>query len=179
TTNSVVQFGAAGIFGLSFPSGSDVQEALVTRESGPLTTTDAFVQSTWKYGPLLSRISMTNQLEKPMFSIELQRSTIDAGTGGDGMLTVGKLPDDVDENSLTWVPVRLYKPEEGGLRPPTFAPNEVYPFRWEIDIDGVFLDGKRIADSTIPAADGVDGKRVSALIDLSARLNGSDYYNFR
>uniref|UniRef100_A0A0W0F8B4 Peptidase A1 domain-containing protein n=1 Tax=Moniliophthora roreri TaxID=221103 RepID=A0A0W0F8B4_MONRR len=170
TTNSVVQFGAAGIFGLSFPSGSDVQEALVVRESGPLTTTDAFVKSTWKYGPLLSRISMTNQLEKPMFSIELQRSTIDAGTGGDGMLTVGKLPDDVDENSLTWVPVRLYKPEEGGLRPPTFAPNEVYPFRWEIDIDGVFLDGERVPDSAIPATGGVDSKRVSALIDTGNSL---------
>lgn len=28
---------------------------------------------------------------------------------------------------LTWVPVRLYTPDEGGLHPPAFAPDEVYP----------------------------------------------------
>ena len=54
----------------------------------------------------------------------LQRDTIDVSENN-GALTIGKLPDGVDNSSLTWVPVRLYKPEDGGLSPPTFAPDEV------------------------------------------------------
>jgi len=59
--------------------------------------------------------------------ITLSRDTIDIS--GHGQLTLGKLPDGVDNSSLTWVPVRLYSPDEGGLRSPTFAPNEVYPLQ--------------------------------------------------
>jgi hypothetical protein len=84
---------------------------------------------------------MTGELEEPMFSVRplfrsqstnmilfilqvsLQRDTIDIS--GHGMLTVGKLPDGIDNSSLTWVPVRLYSPEDGGMSPPTFAPEEV------------------------------------------------------
>lgn len=126
TTNPTVKYGAAGLFGLGFPSGSEVQEAVVVQQSGTIVQTDAFVSSTYASGPLLSRIAMTNELELPMFSISLQRNIIDIG-GGDGMLTIGKLPDGIDNSSLTWVPVRLYNPAEGGLRPPTFAPDEVRP----------------------------------------------------
>ncbi|KAG7090431.1 hypothetical protein E1B28_009550 [Marasmius oreades] len=164
TTNTVVQFGAAGILGLGFPSGSEIQEAIVSAETGPLVSTDSFVKSTWKSGPVLSRISMTHMLKDPMFAIELQRSTIDISEEN-GRLTIGELPDGVDPNSITWVPVKLYTPAEGGLKPPSFAPDEIYPFRWEIDIDGVFLDGKRLADSTIPVSGGVNSTRVTALID--------------
>ncbi|KAK0457419.1 aspartic peptidase domain-containing protein [Desarmillaria tabescens] len=169
TTNPTVKYGAAGIFGLGFPSGSKVQEAVVENTFGSVATTDDFVLATSDDGPLLSRIAMTNSLQAPMFSISLQRDTIDIG-GGDGTLTVGKLPDGIDNSSLTWVPVRLYSASEGGLRPPSFAPDEVYPFRWEVDIDGVYLDGQKIADSTIAATDGVDGTRVSALIDTGNSL---------
>jgi hypothetical protein len=126
TTNPTVKYQAAGIFGLGFPSGSEVQEAMVTDNFGEIKNTDDFVESTYAYGPTLARIAMTNELENPMFSISLQRNTIDIG-GGSGTLTVGKLPDGVAMDSLTWVPVRLYAQEDGGLRPPTFAPNEVYP----------------------------------------------------
>ncbi|KAK7453240.1 hypothetical protein VKT23_011916 [Stygiomarasmius scandens] len=168
TDNNVVRFGAAGIFGLSFPSGSKIQEALVTDQTGPLTTTDEFVKATYEYGPLLARIAMTGALEMPMFAIELQRGTIDIG-GQDGMLTVGRLPEGIDNSSLTWVPVRLYKQEEGGLRAPSFAPDEIYPFRWEIDIDGVFLDGERIDDSRIPP-NGISVGSTSALIDTGNSL---------
>ncbi|KAJ3771658.1 aspartic peptidase domain-containing protein [Lentinula raphanica] len=170
TTNTVVQDGAAGIFGLGFPSGSNIQAALVEAESGPLKPTDSFVEDTYKYGPLLSRIaSTTDGLEDDVFSISLQRSEIDVGIDN-GTLTIGKLPDGVNNASLTWVPVRLYSASEGGLTPPTFASNEVYPFRWEIDIDGVYLDGKLLSNSTIPATGGVDNQRVSALIDTGNSL---------
>jgi hypothetical protein len=149
TTNTVVQSGAAGIFGLGFPAGSVIQTTLVEAQTGPITTSDNFLNLTYQSGPLLSRIAMTNQLEEDVFSISLQRSEIDVGVNN-GTLTIGKLPDGVDNSSLTWVPVRLYTPSEGGLSPPTFAPNEVYPFRWEVDIDGVYLDGQLLANSTFP-----------------------------
>lgn len=126
TTNPTVRYGAAGIFGLGFPSGSKVQAAIVKDKFGTIDDTDEFVSATYTYGPTLARIAMTGALQEPMFAIELQRNTIDIG-GGEGMLTIGKLPDDIDESALTWVPVRLYAPDDGGLRPPTFAPDEVYP----------------------------------------------------
>ncbi|KAF5388614.1 hypothetical protein D9757_004803 [Collybiopsis confluens] len=169
TTNTVVQNGAAGIFGLGFPSGSSIQAAVVQSQTGTLNFTDAFVSSTYKYGPLLSRIASTNQLQDDVFAIALQRNQIDDSVNN-GTLTIGKLPDGVDNSSLTWVPVRLYNPSEGGLTPPSFAPNEVYPFRWEIDIDGVYLDGQLLSTSTVPATGGVDSSRVSALIDTGNSL---------
>lgn len=54
----------------------------------------------------------------------LQRDIIDV-SGSNGSFTVGKLPDGINNSSLTWVPVRLYRPEDGGLDPPQFAPKEV------------------------------------------------------
>lgn len=126
TTNPTVKSNAAGIFGLGFPSGSAVQDALVVAESDYSTDTTAFVQRTTDYAPTVARMVMTEQLESPMFAVELQRNTIDVG-GGSGVLTVGRLPDGLESSSLTWVPVRLYYPDEGGLSAPSFAENEVYP----------------------------------------------------
>lgn len=37
--------------------------------------------------------------------------------------------------------------------------------RWEIDIDGVFLDGQHLPKSTIQTLDNLDSTRTSALID--------------
>jgi len=85
--------------------------------------TDAFINATSTSGPLLARMSLTGELEMPMFTIMLQRDTIDIS--GQGMLTVGKLPDGIDNSSLTWMPVRLYSSGDGGMAPPSFAPNEV------------------------------------------------------
>ncbi|KAJ7761103.1 aspartic peptidase domain-containing protein [Mycena metata] len=163
TTNTVVQFGAAGIFGLGFPSESQIQGAAVINQFGKTGTTDHFVAASYAAGPLISRIAQSDALAMPMFTISLQRSEIDIS--GKGALTLGTLPPGVDNSSLTWVPVRLYSPAEGGLTPPTFAPNEVYPLRWEIDLDGVFLDGVEIPASKIPATGGVSSTRMSALID--------------
>ena len=53
----------------------------------------------------------------------MQRDTIDIE--GEGQLTIGKLPDGVDNSSLTWVPVRLYSVDDGGSSSPSFAPSEV------------------------------------------------------
>ncbi|KAJ7091901.1 aspartic peptidase domain-containing protein [Mycena belliarum] len=163
TTNAVVQFGAAGIFGLGFPSGSQIQGASVINQFGKSSTTDHFVASSYADGPLISRIAQSGALDMPMFTISLQRSTIDIS--GTGALTLGTLPAGVDNSSMTWVPVRLYTPKDGGISPPTFAPNEVYPLRWEIELDGVFLNGKQLPASKVPTSGGVDSTKMSALID--------------
>ena len=91
-------------------------------------------------------MAMSGYLEQPLFAVSVpfeiltilvcayrsinkitfQRDTIDIG-GSEGTFTIGKLPEGVDESSITWVPVRLYHHEDGGQYPPSFAPHEVYP----------------------------------------------------
>ncbi|KAL0961195.1 hypothetical protein HGRIS_006164 [Hohenbuehelia grisea] len=168
TSNPVVKYGAAGIFGLGFPSGSSIQNAAVDHIFNKPDSSDELIHSIPTTGPLLSRIAMTDKLLDPMFSITLQRNTIDIG--GNGLLTVGKLPDGIDNSSLTWVPVRRYSENDGGTAAPLFAPDEIYPFRWEIEIDGVFLDGQRLSDSSVPASGGIKNNKVTALIDTGNSL---------
>ncbi|TFY64841.1 hypothetical protein EVG20_g5810 [Dentipellis fragilis] len=188
TNNTSVMNGANGIFGLGFPSSrcSQVQATVINSKFNSPSKTDDFVLGTTQDGPLLSRLAASGALEQPMFTIALQRDTIDIG-GQSGSLTVGKLPDGVDNSSLTWVPVRLYTPKLGGLNPPSFAPNEVcsvrtlpltlphmtilrprkfqvYPLRWEVLLDAVYLDGQKLADSTV-APQGIANPGLSALID--------------
>ncbi|KII86691.1 hypothetical protein PLICRDRAFT_114010 [Plicaturopsis crispa FD-325 SS-3] len=163
TTNPTITYGAAGIFGLGFPSESVIQSNVVNQQFNNPSTTDNFLSTIDKNGPLLSRMAQSGALDQPMFSITLQRDTIDIG--GNGALTIGKLPDGVDNSSLTWVPVRRYSAADGGIKPPSFAPDEVGHSRWEVELDAVYLDGKKLADSTIPGTGGVDATKVSALID--------------
>ncbi|KAF8879693.1 hypothetical protein BD779DRAFT_1122288 [Infundibulicybe gibba] len=167
TNNPAVQSGAAGILGLGFPSASAIQQSVVAEKFGKASS-DSLISSIGTDGPLVSRIAMTDALDMPIFTISLQRNTIEIG--GTGLLTLGKLPGGVDNSSMTWVPVRLYSPADGGLQAPTFSPDEVYPLHWEIDIDAVYLDGRQLADSAIPATSGVDLTRVSALIDTGNSL---------
>ncbi|KXN87376.1 hypothetical protein AN958_08807 [Leucoagaricus sp. SymC.cos] len=174
TNNVAVQYNTAGIFGLGFPAGSKIQESAYypanellahpSHKSGPIDPTDDFLLSTYTHGPLLSCIMMTSALGLPMFTITLHRNTIDIS--GYGQLTLRKLPDGINNSSLTWVPVWLYSPEEGDLCAPTFASNEVYSFCWEIDVDAVYLDGQQLPASTVPTNAAIDSTRTSALIDM-------------
>jgi hypothetical protein len=164
TTNPTISSGSSGICGLGFPSGSEVLNAVVNQQFDNPSNNNDLVKSFSTYGPVLSRAAMYGELEDPMFSITLQRDTVEIG--GKGVLSVGKLPDGVDNSSITWVPVRLYTTAQGGMEPPTTLPHEVYPLRWEIEIDGVYLDGNKLPDSTIAGAT----KTVSALIDTGNSL---------
>ncbi|KAI0372286.1 acid protease [Pilatotrama ljubarskyi] len=167
TDNSAISNGGAGILGLGFPAQSFVQAAAVSADFPSTTGTDTFVEQTAKSGPLVSRLIMSDMIDDPLFAITLQRDTIDVS--GEGQITIGQLPEGIDNSSITWVPVRLYDPADGGLQAPSFAPNEKYPLRWEVDIDAVYLDGKKLPDST-QQPNGIKKPSVSALIDTGNSL---------
>jgi len=78
-------------------------------------------------GPFLSRLVEKRSLPHPMFSITLQRDTVDIG-GNIGMLSIGDLPSGVLNETLTWVPVRGYSYSEGGIPAPPDSPHEVRAF---------------------------------------------------
>ncbi|KAE9392370.1 acid protease [Gymnopus androsaceus JB14] len=105
---------------------------------------------------------------KPMFTVSLQRETNTHGYGNNiqnestGVLTIGGLPPDMSENDLTWVEVRRYGEKEGGL-----PGSEAYPITWEIPIEGVYLDGVKLPDSTLFDVDSIG---VTVLVDTGSSL---------
>lgn len=105
--------------------------APVVRSMRQLTTTAVLQSSIASYGPLIPRLVAQGMLDSPMFSIALQRDTIQIG-GNEGMLSIGQLPPSVHSESLTWVSVRGYPPSQGGLDPPPDAPGEVRSMQEEI-----------------------------------------------
>ncbi|KAJ7585746.1 aspartic peptidase domain-containing protein [Mycena floridula] len=132
------------------------------------SSTDLFVSSTWKYGPLISRL--VQFLDSPMFAVRLQRGVVDAEDSTNGLLTLGILPPGIQDSDVTWVPVRLYSETDGGIPAPSWAQREIYPYRWEIDIDGVYLDGKRLANSNVEPFANISTYATSALIDTGNSL---------
>ncbi|KLO16728.1 acid protease [Schizopora paradoxa] len=158
TNNVSVENGAAGVLGLGFPTESAVQYQAISILGSE--STDNLLNSIPTSGPLLPRLVSTGAIGEPMFTVTLQRDTIDS-SATHGQLTIGTLPDNVDNSSLTWVPIRLYSTSDGGLQGPTFASNEIYPLRWEVPLDGVFLDGAKLPTSNISSP----SSQVTALID--------------
>jgi hypothetical protein len=92
-----------------------------SRETQPAS--DLVFDSYPDIAPFLGRLIATNQID-PLFSVTLQRDTIDKG-GNAGRFYIGQLPPGVQNDSLTWVPVRRYSEAEGGLSGPSDAPHEV------------------------------------------------------
>ncbi|KAF5391271.1 hypothetical protein D9757_001965 [Collybiopsis confluens] len=86
----------------------------------------------------------------PMFTVSLQR---DINSENDdintGVLTIGGLPPDTNENEFTWVDVRRYGVQDGGLQGGAGLEDEVYPITWEIPIDDVFFDGTKLPRSAL------------------------------
>ncbi|KIJ37527.1 hypothetical protein M422DRAFT_231573 [Sphaerobolus stellatus SS14] len=157
--------GVPGIFGGGFPTpaGSPIFFQLLSQNLGANPSSqaiaDAYISSLAHKGPLLSRLVVGGQLEQPMYTISLQRDTIELG-GNIGQLTIGKLPDGISNDSLTWVPVRLYTQEQGGISGPSNSLNDHYPIGWEIPIDDVIFNGQSLPKPNISTGIGY-----SALID--------------
>lgn len=100
----------------------------------------ALLASFATYAPFLARLIVSSGLTSPVFTISLQRNTVDVG-GNLGQLTLGEMPEgfglregeagyvDADGDgvgdAMTWVPVRSYGYDERGLPAPVDSPREV------------------------------------------------------
>ncbi|KAF8530170.1 aspartic peptidase domain-containing protein [Hysterangium stoloniferum] len=172
TNSPVVDDGISGFFGAGFPTNSFILTKLLPKElpaqfTGPQLT-DKFISIMSTQAPLLSRLALDGQLAQPMFTVTLQRETIEMG-GNVGELTIGKLPEGVSNNSLTWVPVRLYTEAQGGISGPSNNPNERFPANWEVTLDDVFLNGQKLPQPVLP-----EGTGYTALIDTASFCTFSD-----
>ncbi|KAJ7256203.1 aspartic peptidase domain-containing protein [Mycena haematopus] len=132
------------------------------RAASAAALTQAVLQSYPTYGPALTRMVTTNSLASAMFTISLQRDTLDIG-GNAGILSLGELPGGIQETALTWAPVRKYP---SSLQAPADSPDETYPIAWEIFIDDVFLDGVRLPRSNLSSSTIV----LSGLVDTGNSL---------
>lgn len=111
----------------AFPNLTNINNihALATHTSQTSSTSSSPVfRSFYDTGPLLSRLVLAKQLPLPIFTITLQRDTVDIG-GNVGLLSIGQLPDGIHNDSMTWVSVRSYPQSAGGLAPPVDSPGEV------------------------------------------------------
>ncbi|KAG1865478.1 aspartic peptidase domain-containing protein [Suillus subalutaceus] len=133
------------------------------------TTSSAIISSFGVSGPFIHRLASLGGLASPMFAIALQRDTIDIG-GNEGMLSIGGLPPGVQNESLTWVPVRKYTLQQDGLTQndsfELIRPPKAYPIAWEIPVDDVFLDGVKLPRSQLSSSN----ISLSALIDTGNSL---------
>ena len=126
------------------------------------------------YGPLVSRMVLNGGdssspawLAAPQFSVTLQRTT-PTFSGNVGSLTLGGLPAGVVNSSLTWMPVRRYSAEQNGVVVPE-APEETYPYAWDIPLDAVYFDGVQLPLSNLGDVSS-NGVGHSALIDTGNSL---------
>ncbi|PIL23083.1 hypothetical protein GSI_14391 [Ganoderma sinense ZZ0214-1] len=145
----LVAFGALVKWSISFVDGHVLTPKYQLNNSPSLSTLEweeQWLEHIQDIGGFIPRLVASGGIERPLFAITLQRETIDIS--GNGQLTIGRLPDGIDESNITWVPVRLIPPEDGGWASPSFAPNETYPRGWEIVLDAVFFDGKNVTDNT-------------------------------
>src|SRR5882762_6514905 len=111
-------------------------------------------------GPLIPPLVTMGVLAVPLATIPMQRDTFEIG-GNVGLLSLGEFPTSLQRDRLTWVPLRAYSVAEGGLSAPIDSPDEVYPRHWEIFIDDVFLDGRKLPRSTLSPS----SIALSALVD--------------
>lgn len=113
---------------LTNPPSPPSPQHLRRQTNAPLPSTPASaaaaIDSFSTFGPLLTRLILQGQLDAPLIAMTLQRDTLSID-GNMGMLSVGALPESVQDSQLTWMPVRAYSVKEGGLPAPPDAPNEV------------------------------------------------------
>ncbi|KAL0581265.1 hypothetical protein V5O48_000748 [Marasmius crinis-equi] len=154
---------------LDFPpiaklTGLSSGHGLNTRQSSTTSEISTILSSWDPYGPFISRLISSQNL-RPFITITLQRDTIDAG-GNAGLMSIGELPPGVKNESLTWVPIRAYGPEQDGLAGPPDSTGERYPIAWEVPLDDVYLDGEKLPRSTLASSD----ISFSALLDTGNSL---------
>ena len=131
-------------------------------------------------GPFLPRLVANELLALPLFTIRLQRSP--DFRNHSGMLTIGGFPQGLKTDNIVWTHVRDYPTSQGGLAAPSESPkevsltfdpkivnlttDEVYPIAWEIPIEDVFLDGRKLPRSSLSSPN----ITLSALLDTASIL---------
>ncbi|KAG6333102.1 hypothetical protein ID866_5985 [Astraeus odoratus] len=138
---------------------------LNTKQRRQIASVDLLLSSFAAIGPLIPRLVARGELAASMFTVTLQRDAIQVG-GNEGTLYIGELPPTVSNESLTWVPVRRYPPEQGGMEPPLDAPDEIYPIAWEIAVEEVYFDEIKLPRSQLSTSN----ISLSALIDTGNSL---------
>ncbi|KAF8628547.1 hypothetical protein AX15_003827 [Amanita polypyramis BW_CC] len=133
---------------------------MTSQSTTSTSVVDATLSPFATLGPFISRLVATNALSEPLFAITLQRDTIEIG-GNAGVLSIGQLPANVKNESLTWVPIRGYAVDNGNLGAPVESPNEVYPIAWEVFLDDVYLDDEKLPRSELASPN----ITLSALVD--------------
>ncbi|KAF9028235.1 hypothetical protein BDZ89DRAFT_1255167 [Hymenopellis radicata] len=98
--------------------------------------------------PFIPRLISLASLAAPMFAVTLQRNAINRG-GSLRLLSIGELLAPVESGSLTWVPVRGYASEEGGISVSPDSQANPYAIAWEVFIDAAYFDGRRLPDSQL------------------------------
>jgi hypothetical protein len=96
----------------------------IPQQQSTSTFTSELLASYSSLGPFLTRLAANRSIAAPMFTIKLQRVTVDISRSP-GLLSIGELPPGVNDNSLTWTPLRRYTAAQGGLRSPSMSPSEV------------------------------------------------------
>ncbi|KAJ3572338.1 hypothetical protein NP233_g3142 [Leucocoprinus birnbaumii] len=161
-------FPRSGLRHSHFPdlSFSDAEIAHTDQHSARATDSlsDLVFRSYGDIAPFLGRLIATKEID-PIFAVTLQRDTVDIG-GNIGQLSIGGFPPGVQNDSFTWVPVRGYTRNQGGLPAPVDSPGETYPIAWEIPVDDVYLDGKILPRSNLSSS----SISLSALIDTGNSL---------
>ncbi|KAH9923808.1 aspartic peptidase domain-containing protein [Fomitopsis serialis] len=152
-----------------FPSFEFLKPAMLKKRQASDGTSqspaDIAISSFAHYGPLLTRLIQQDILDLPLVATTLQRDTFQIG-GNAGMLSIGGLPAGLQTSQLTWVPVRGYSKDEGGLPPPSNSPNEVYPLVWEVAVDDVYFNGVKLPRSMLASP----AVSLSALVDTGNSL---------
>jgi hypothetical protein len=93
----------------------------IPQKQSTSTFTSELLASYSSLGPFLTRLAANRSIAAPMFTIKLQRVTVDVSRSP-GLLSIGELPPGVSDNSLTWTPLRWYTAAQGGL---SMSPSEV------------------------------------------------------
>ncbi|KAL4063845.1 aspartic peptidase domain-containing protein [Scleroderma citrinum] len=128
-----------------------VSSAFETLTTSPkrrqIANSEALLSSFATIGPFIPRLVARGELAAPLFSVTLQRDSIEVG-GNQGMLYIGELP------------------PTGGIKPPSDVPDENYPIAWEIPVDDVYFDGVKLPRSQLSASN----ISLSALIDTGNSL---------
>ncbi|KAF7966863.1 hypothetical protein HWV62_36697 [Athelia sp. TMB] len=183
STNNQITDSYSGIFGVGFPYISEIVSTVVdtvlsqtTQQLTGATLLETYFQAMQESSPLLISLASAGKLKAPMYTLSLQREDPTSADSNAGVMTIGGLPSGISNDSLTWVPVQPYSIDIslfGGLQTPIDATviaealkiMPTSPMVWEAPIDGVYVNGQLLKDSTAKSGRRATNPGLTALFD--------------